>query len=320
MRLFFISPRECQFMKDLIPGIFSVYQLEQEFHPYLTVEFIPNTTYAAGVLLVVGDKVIRRNYTFNDPNDIIEMRKLIWKYVREIYNPKDITEEIDGKTCIKNFIPTMTFKVTQGWANMLRNKEKGICCKKGKDCNKKAVPFPQQLQKHEVYRYLNKDQINMPICKKLRFGECGDNYPSGTPLYNRCVMEADWLCENGYRPVEINGKLYPKGNINTKLTATFREKLKQDILKYLKRNNMKVDKPMYDLIMSAGFFERPVGRMGNKALPFKRAVTSTDDINVTNFDHYSKLIEGYDGESKRKSIVYFILVIVILIMAGIIFF
>ena len=36
--------------------------------------------------------MIRRNYTFEDPNDIIEMRKLIWKYVNELHHPTNIAK------------------------------------------------------------------------------------------------------------------------------------------------------------------------------------------------------------------------------------
>jgi hypothetical protein len=295
-------------MKDLIPGIFSVYQLEQEFYPYLSVEFIPNTKYAAGVLIVVGDKVIRRNYTFNDPNDIVELRKLIWKYVREIDNPSDIAiTRPDGEVCIKDFNKGGGFKVIQGWNNKLKSLEKNVCCK-GATSETKDVPMDQQLINHEVYRYSNKDQINLPICKKLRFQECADNYPPNTPTYKRCLREANWVCENGY-----------PCNIRTELIATYREKLKNDILRYLKRNDMRVDKPMFDLIMSAGFFERPNNRVGNKASPYIPIIHTTDSIMIDDYDYYSKMIEGMtDGVTRdqncNKTHIILLILIIIVIM------
>jgi len=297
-------------MKDLIPGIFSVYQLEQEFYPYLSVEFIPNNKYAAGILIIVGDKVIRRNYTFNDPNDIVELRKLIWRYVREINNPADIAiTRPDGEVCIKDFNKGGGFKVIQGWDNKLKSLEKNVCCK-GSDSETKIVPMDQQLINHEVYRYSNKDQINLPICKKLRFQECADNYPPNTPTYKRCLREANWVCENGY-----------PCNVRTKLIATYREKLKNDILRYLKRNDMRVDKQMFDLIMSAGFFERPNNRVGNKASPYTPIIHTIDNIPIDDFDYYSKMIEGLsegvseDDTNQKCNKIFPIIIIVLIIVA-----
>ena len=303
IRLFFISPKECQFMKDLIPGIFSVYQLEQEFSPYLSVEFIPNTKYAAGVVIIANDEVIRRNYTFDDPNDIIELRKLIWKYVRAIHNPPDISMTLpDGEVCIKDFNKGARFNVIQGWNNKLKSLEKDVCCI-GTDAETKYVPMDKQLINHEVYRYSNKDQIDRPICKKLRFQECADNYPPNTPTFKRCIREANWVCENGY-----------PCNIRTESIALFRQKLKNDILKYLKRNDMRVDKRTFDLITSSGFFERPNNRAGNKSSPYNPLIHTIDNIPIDYFDYYSKMIEGMTIDNRYNKNTYIIITMIILLI------
>lgn len=297
IRLFFISPKECQFMKDLIPGIFSVYQLEQEYFPYLSVDFLPNDTYAPGILLVVDNKVIRRNYTFNDPNDIVELRKLIQPYIDTIDKPVNMSTTLpDGGR----------FKILQGWNNKLKSLKKNVCCK-GSDSEvfDKNIPMDQQLINHEVYRYSNKDEIDRPICKKLRFQECADNYPPNTPTYERCLREANWVCENGY-----------PCNERTELIANYREQLKNDVLKYLKKNNMRVDKQMFDLIISAGFFERPNNRVGNKSSPYTPLLENTiENIPIDYFPYYSKMVEGMNTEKKSNNnqIILFIIIVLIII-------
>ena len=106
MRLFLIDKPSCHHIIDLMPGIKAVYQLEQEFDPYLTVDFIPNRENPPGVLLIAGNEVIRRNYTFDDPNDIIEMRKLIWKYLKKYHRINNIEDDNRGPLCIKDFKKT----------------------------------------------------------------------------------------------------------------------------------------------------------------------------------------------------------------------
>jgi hypothetical protein len=324
MRLFFISPKECKHISELIPGISSVYQLEQEFHPYLSVEFIPNTENAPppGIILLVGNETIRRKYVFDDPNDIIKLRKLIWKYVRKIYNPTDIT---DKNGYIKNFIPAQTNKVIQGWQNKKKAMEKEVCCsdKKGTiskmlhttNSKKKQVsnhpPFNKQLIKHEVYRINNDDQINRKICKKVRFTECGDNYPVGTALHNRCITEVNWVCNNGY-----------PFNKRTHLVTAYREQIKKQVLDYLKKNKMKANKQMLDQIFSSGFYERVGNRIGNKALTYNNVKHAVNDITNTDYNYYSKLIEGFgeketdlqDNHQKITSNMYLIAGIIIILL------
>ncbi len=270
-----------------MPGISSVYQLEQEMHPYLSVEFLPNgggKNEPPGVILIAGDKVIRRNYTFEDPNDIEEMRKLIWECIRKLHNPPDITDE---KGCIKDFRKTETNRVIQGWQAKKRQLASIRCCKVIKQLV--ARTFAEQFIKHERYRYSTRDQQNRRICKKVRFEECGNNYAPNTELFRRCVSEVNWLCNNGY-----------PFNKRTEIVVDYREKLKNAILKYLKDNNMKVNKSILDTILSAGFFERVRNRMGNKYTSYGSVEHAVNEIE-DDYGYFSKLIEGYDKNQKNTT-------------------
>lgn len=307
MRLFLISPKECMHMSGLIPGISSVYQLEQEFQPYLSVEFLPNHQFPTGVLLIVGNKVIRRDYTFEDPNDIIELRKLIWQYVIELHDPTYYTNTVNnGWKNLKNNpngpvdkhhyqIEGPTNRVIQGWQAKKRSMKKDGCCKKIKNIFAKiyADTYPQyfdhkyqsQQIKHDVYKLDPTDKQDRRICKQVRFGECTDNYPPNTPQFDICQKEVKWLCNNGY-----------PNNIRTQTILKFRENLKNKVLKELHENNMVVNKPQFDTIMDAGFFERVNNRMGNKATTYKNVDHAIQNMNT---DFY-KMVEGYQDGNKNN--------------------
>jgi hypothetical protein len=238
-----------------MPGIKAVYQLEQEFDPYLTVDFIPNRENPPGVLLIAGNEVIRRNYTFDDPNDIIEMRKLIWKYLKKYHRINNIEEDNRGPLCIKDFKKTETNRVIQGWANKKRNLQKGVCCKGELHAknNNKTPEFVSHFIKHPLYRYDGRDMQNKRLCLKNRYAECGNNFPPNTMQHKRCTDEVRWLCENGY----------PR-NIRTEIVENYAKKTRDDLLKKLKENKTLVDRRAFDNLKFAGLFERPVNRAGNK--------------------------------------------------------
>lgn len=323
MRLFLISKPGCHHITELMDGIKAVYQMEAEFEPYLAVDFLPNRNNdPGGVIVMAGNETIRKNYTFDDPKDLEELRSLLWKYLEKYHNPKDITyKKGDKKDCIKDFRETGTFNVIQGWQNRKKLMEKNICCRVVRDLLAKVVyrtgwdkvigdhtktskngkrggapDFSRQLIKHPVYRYDNRDLQDREICKKVRYKECGDNYPPGSMTFKRCLDEVTWLCNNAYPVNKVN-----------KVTNNYRNKLKESILEYLKKNNMKVNKKVLDTILSAGFFERVKGRVGNKAASYTEIVKAVDD-SLNDYDYYAKFIEGFvngkvDGKAKNSQTV-----------------
>ena len=307
MRLFLISKPGCHHITELMNGIKAVYQLEMELNPYLLVEFLPNKNNdPGGVIIQAGDEIIRRNYTFDDPNDIKELRKLLWKYLRKLHDPVDITNK-NGN--IINFKKTQTNKVIQGWQNKKKLMKKDICCKIVRDMvayhiyksNSNKTPFKQQLIKHPVYRYDNRDLQDKRLCKQNRFRDCGDNYPPGSILFKRCIDEANFLCNKGY----------PRNTVR-ETTENYREQLKKYILKYLKDNDMKVNKQMLDLILSAGFFERVKGRAGNRAHDYNDLIKTVDKSLVDDFDYYANFIESFKNEHIDNSNNIFINILLVL--------
>jgi len=296
MKLFLIDKPGCHHIKDLMPGIKSVYQLEQEFSPYLFVEFLPNREEPPGILLIAGNEVIRRNYTFDDPNDIEELRNLIWKYIRKYNKVKDVTK--DG--CITDFRKTRTNHVIQGWQSAKRHRAVEMCCRTVKKMI--ATEFMDQLIKHEVYRFEGRDMQDRNICKKNRLQECGNNYPQNTILYKRCTDEARWICNNGY-PV----------NIRTKIVDAYRERLKDKILRYLHSNGMRVNKQVLDKILQAGFFERVRNRVGNKFAHFRNVEHAVNEI-MNDHGYYTELIEGFDSTRKDKKFNYLYIIFIITLL------
>lgn len=61
MKLLYIDKPECRSITDIIPAIKSVYQLEQEFAPYLIVDFIPNkNNIDDGIIIYAGNEIIKK--------------------------------------------------------------------------------------------------------------------------------------------------------------------------------------------------------------------------------------------------------------------
>ena len=291
MKLFLIDKPGCHHMSELIPGISAVYQLEQEFHPYLIVDFIPNRKYPPGIILVAGNEKIRKNYTFDDPNDIVEVRKLIWKYINKYHKPTNIA---DDNGCIKDFRKTQTNRVIQGWKNKWKSAKEEPWCTVVKNM---AV---KHFIKHELYRLKNVDEQDMNICKKVRADECINNYARNTPSFRRCIDEVNYLCNHGY----------PE-NKKANIVLEYRETLKNQILQYLKKNNMKVNKKVLDVILSNGFFELVQNRAGNKATEYNNVIHVINDID-NEYNYFSRLIEGYNEDNDPYILVLPIIVIIVI--------
>src|SRR3990170_5160247 len=120
MRLWYIDKPECRHISEIMHGIKAVYQMEQEFFPYLSVDFLPNKdNEPTGILLQAGKEFIRKNYTFDSKDDINKLRNLIWKYLLKYHGKKII--DITKNGCLKDFRQTDRNRVIQGWQNKKRN-------------------------------------------------------------------------------------------------------------------------------------------------------------------------------------------------------
>lgn len=335
MKLFLIDKIGCnRMMESLINGIKAVYEMEAIFngHPdsHLDVDFLPEKyniykdPSRSEIILQAGNEIIRKSYNFDDPQSKEDLKTLIWKYLHKYNNVKDITKYGTEN----DFRGARFHKVITGWQNAKRarkrcpRKFKHFLANDGYANNIRDIitaNIMKDVIRHWRYRVDTRDMQTRKICLKVRGEECGNNYPSNTPLFRRCMREVRWLCKNGY----------PR-NKRTEIVTNYREKLKNDILKYLKQSNMKVNKGVLDVILSAGFFERVANRMGNKSqtLTYERSdrgnkykgygsVKHAVDNVMNDYDYYSKLIEGFDNEKselKDKNYLLYIIITIIIII------
>lgn len=308
MRLFFIDKPECRHISEIMSGIQAVYQMEQEFHPYVIPEFLPNNNNdPGGIIIKVGNEIIRRNYTFETPNDIKELRKLIQELIKKYHNPRDI---VDDKGCIKDFRQVSKFHPIQGWQAAKRAKA-DICCKVITEIITRDIT--DFMIKHWVYRSGSGPIRDSSTCKKVRYEECGNNYAPNTPQFNRCVDEVNLLCNKGY--AKGGNKMVNKTNKAVK-------DLRTKIYTYLDKNDMRVDKKIFDEIITAGLFEYVGNRMGNKSRNIYDVKNVVSD-HLYNKGIYMKLIEdftvGVDINTSSSNIKYALGIILILIITGYIY-
>jgi len=295
MRLFHIDGGSCKYIIDLMPSINAIYQLHEEFYPYLKIEFLPyREDEKQGIILQTKTEIIRKPYTFKNKNDIEELRGIIWYYLEKDYNVKSIE-------FLTNFIPHNPNNVILGWKNKLDSLDKDICCKIILDSLTSNILKHNIL--HEVYRLSNKDIQTRDICKNVRFSECGDNYPKNTETFNRCIREANWLCNNGY-----------PNNVINKMNSLVK-KIKIDLYNDLYNNNLKVNKKKFDEIISAGLFQNIGIRMNNLDIN-KNNVKNTINQIFTEKNYYLNLIEDFmpNHIDNYKINILFILIIIFVLL------
>ena len=166
MRLFHIDEPGCHHISYIMPGIKLVYQMEQEFAPYLSVEFLPHRNdNKSGVILVTKRGSIRKYYNFHDPNTEKDLRKLIWS---ELLKDKDkhIINVTDKSGCLTDFRKMGRNKVTIGWSNKLAELKKERCCKIIRKNLANSIMEYKVL--HPVYKFKTNDVRDRATCLKVR--------------------------------------------------------------------------------------------------------------------------------------------------------
>jgi len=304
MKLFLIDKPGCAHMIDLMPGIKHAYQLEQEFFPYLTVEFLPNRYYDPGVIIIAGKEKVRINVTLENQEELKQVRDVLFKFLNKNYNVTDLIKD----DCLTDLRKMGKNKVTIGFNNILKEKKEETCCKVDMN-NFEGNPYKAFEKKqafdilHPVYKDDGRNSQDKELCMKNRYLECGDNFPKNTAQFKMCTDEVKWLCENGY-----------PYNERTKIVEDAAKAAVKDTLSSLKKTDMKVDKKMFDKIAFAGFWDRPRNRAGNKYYKEgePQAINFIAD-DSDNYDYYSRLIEGF--EDKSYMTVYIILAIIIICIA-----
>ena len=267
MRLLHFDGKTCKHMTEIMPGIKATYQMEQEFYPYLDIWFMSydehNET-KSGIILHTKNGDIKRYYDFKNKKELDELRDLIWYYLLKEVNITDITDK-DG--CLKDFRTVGGMKACQGWKECLAEHKKHVYL--GVAVKQKDDKYPNVLDK--VYRLQPDLNMTAEKCRKLRMVECKDNFLPGTPTYNICKTEVEWLCDHGFR----------KDGIVAKRNKVVRDEL-NDIYSNLALNKGFVSKAEFDRAIEAGLFYRMGQRSGNIVADYKKQnKEGFDGINVS---------------------------------------
>lgn len=264
MRLLHFDGKTCKHTTDIMPGVKAVYQMEQEFSPYLDIAFMSNDEHEelySGIVLQTKNGIFKKYYNFMDKADIEELRELIWKYLLKEVDIKDIT--VGG--CLKDFRKTDTFRVGRTWRDAVKEHKRHIYpnIKFQKSCN--GMPDMD----HDVYRLNSNDKFTKDKCRLMRMKECYDNYLDGTYTFDICKTEVDWLCNHA----------------DVDMSKVQKERAR--VGEVLKKNNMFVSKKEFDDAIDVGFFYSDGRRAGNFESDYKRGMD--DD------EYYQSLVEDFDG-------------------------
>lgn len=324
LKLFLVDKPICRDAIDVTTGAKAIYQMEREFYPYLTVEFLPreyninkNPDNKETVILLAGKEVsnstkfgtipspfsngdgevITESYDFHDPNAINNLRDLLWKYLNKNHKVK----ELIGKDDLPDPSVAEKDKVIDSWNKKLKSLDKNVCCKIISDAITQS--YMEWVVQHPVYRDSVLDVQTNKTCKYNRLQECGNNYAPNSDVFRRCVSEVNWVCDNGYGKNNVNKVVQQK---NTEIS-----KARENIYKYLEKSGLRVDKKKFDEIITDGLFDDIGNRAGNKSSNKDIANAVDQIINEKNYFAIIKT-EGFGFNYSKKYL--FLIVILILIM------
>jgi hypothetical protein len=285
----------------------ATYEMEQTFFPYISINFLPkrynDVDKYAFIIVTKKNGTIRKDYDFTDvKKDTEDLKAFVWHYLIRDYDIKNIG--IQNQNDFRQFNPNT---VIQGWKNKKKELKDNECCKILVDGIVSNILQFKIL--HDVYKLDGKDLQTREICKKVRWGECGDNYPPKSALFKRCVDEVEWLCNHGYSPTNRVHKM-------DKLV----EKTREEIYKYLVKHNMLVNKKKFDEIITAGLFDDLGNRMGNKVANDPNVRQCINDI-FTEKDYFLRLVEDFEvGSNNSTSNFNWIWIIIILVFVLCLFY
>jgi len=264
MRLLHFNGKICKHMIDIVPGIKATYQMEQEFYPYLDIDFLTNAQHDeqnSGIILQTKNGIIKRYYDFKDKKELEQLRALIWEYLLKEKNIVEVEETQQNND--RNLNPN---RVIQGWSNVVKEHKQHIYPNvKSPYLN---LPVDSNFRSlNNVFRLNPNDVQTKDTCKLQRYQECTDNYPAESAEFKRCVAEVNWVCENGYpnKRLELHNK--------------YAQTVWEGIYKDLKENNGLVNKQNFDDIIDAGLFYDTGMRPGNNPPNHKRYENFDTDTN-----------------------------------------
>jgi hypothetical protein len=197
MKLSHFNDKICKNITEIMPSIKAVYQMEQEFHPYLDINFLTNIQHNekyTGIILQTKNETIKEYSDFNTKQDVDNLRDLIWKYLLKEKSIKqvDISEQNNDRLVKPN-------RVIQGWANIVKEHKDHVF----PPISELYLPLP----KYNPIFIKNPDDIQTrKTCKEMRYQECTDNYVPHTYEFGRCMDEVNLLCNTAYPNEYINYK------------------------------------------------------------------------------------------------------------------
>lgn len=190
MLLIHIDKPCCYHMSEIIPDISTIYQMEQEFFPYLTVEFRPNDGKEPGIILQTALGDFRKAIKFDSPENVKILRKFIWHHLKLNHNITDITDE----GCLSDFRKLGKQNVIQGWQAAKQAK-----CS---NCFADPISMPEidQLKgiKHQVYNLDPRNMMDRDICTQLKNIDCDHTFATASDNNRICKLETAYYCKNRY--------------------------------------------------------------------------------------------------------------------------
>ena len=297
MRLYLVDKPNCQFMKDRIPGISIVYQMEQEFRPYLLVDFLPNhgnitdpNLKNGGVIIMAGKEVIKKPLTFDNKSDESELRNILWnlleKYHPNIHNKWPTSMVVDNWTDAKK-----AYRVGCNIGPTIMNDDVMVNMRYDPKIIKTAA---QELANFYTKHWSLRDDFSGPKnykqCFKARIQECTNNFPKNSEQYRICHDEIVTLCNMGYN------------TNNLQKQNDYVEFVQSKLYKKLQDNGFKVDKQLFDDIIDAGML----------AEPDRRRLVKRSLIDVENYfvDKINKKINKREEKSNYKLYLLILLLVI----------
>lgn len=190
MKLFYIDKQECNDVTIITDRIKKVYQLEREFYPYLSVEFLSNKKYKGGIFILYKNYVVHKKYFLDTINEYNDIKSQIW-YIIDKFNITKNNQSINNIDKRNDGINNVSIS----WKEIIEKARNA----------KIMIPNIMLLKndnikepdiRHPVYKYRDIGIENKNSCMDYRIKECDDNYPQNSQIYMLCKDNIEWLCNN----------------------------------------------------------------------------------------------------------------------------
>ena len=189
MKLFHIDDSNYNHISERMDAIKTIYQMEQEFYPYLQIEFCKNLQKCkkGGVILQTKNGNIKKDFTFTNKSDIKFLRKLIWSY---LIKEENIENKNDSDVELYDTLPKMRLVNP-----MKKLSESTLSCDDITD-NDMDIDVRNKLMhsSYKMQKYKPSISSNKNTCILNRMRECDQKSPIGSEANRMCKLEGKTLC------------------------------------------------------------------------------------------------------------------------------